>query len=152
MPAGLGLHPYFSLTDRAFVTCSVNKMWAVDEENMPTELVDSAKDLDDSKGLLVKGSHLDNVFTGYAGHTTLYWPEWRAKARISSSKTCQFVVLFSPKDKNFFCVEPVTHCTDAINMANNGVANTGIKYLKPRQKMTISMRISPEEMAMNRSI
>ena len=100
MPAGLGFHPYFSVTDKAFLSSSVDAMWAVDTEKMPTELVEPARAINDREGLLIKGSNLDNVFTGYAGNSTLYWPEWQAKANICSSNNCQFVVLFSPVDKH----------------------------------------------------
>jgi aldose 1-epimerase len=146
MPAGLGLHPYFSLTDNTSIKCAVDKMWAVDDECLPTRLVNSALALADSKGLSLSGSNLDNVFTGFAGVATITWPEWRAKANITTSSNCEFMVIYSPDDEDFFCFEPVTHCTDAINMANNGVKNTGISHLKPQGKMTLSMRISAEEM------
>ena len=146
MPAGLGLHPYFSLTENTSIKCVVDKMWAVDDECLPTRLVNSALALADSKGLSLSGSNLDNVFTGFAGVATITWPEWRAKANVTTSSNCEFMVIYSPDDEDFFCFEPVTHCTDAINMANNGVKNTGISHLKPQEKMTLSMRISAEEM------
>jgi aldose 1-epimerase len=146
MPAGLGLHPYFSLTNKSYVNSSIDKMWAVDDENIPTKLVDGPKSINSQTGMIIKGSNLDNVFTGFVGSATVTWPEWQAKANITTSSNCKFMVLYSPDDKDFFCLEPVTHCTNAINMANNDVKNTGIEYLKPQQKITVSMRILPEEM------
>jgi len=145
MPAGLGLHPYFSLTDKSYLKCSVDEMWSVDDENIPTELVDVPDNINNLSGMLIKGSNLDNVFTGFSGSATVIWPEWQAKANITTSSNCKFMVLYSPKNEDYFCLEPVTHCTDAINMANNGVVNTGINCLKPQEKITVLMQISPKE-------
>ena len=150
MPAGLGLHPYFSLTDNTTIKCVAQQMWVTDDECMPTTLVDAPKALVSNGKLLIKGSHLDNAFTGFTGEATITWPEWQAQANISTSENCRFMVLYSPENKhspeneNFFCFEPVTHCTDAINLSQQGVKNTGIVSLEPHEKMTVSMRIDPE--------
>ena len=145
MPAGLGLHPYFSLTDNTRLSCTVEQMWAVDHETMPTTLVNPPKTLNNAEGLLVKDSNLDNAFTGFAGAATVYWPEWQAKASITTSSSCQFMVLYSPNNENFFCFEPVSHITDAINLAAKGVSDTGAKALAPNETMTVAMTITPEK-------
>jgi aldose 1-epimerase len=145
MPAGLGLHPYFSLTKETSLTCSVDKMWAVNDESMPTTLGDAPTALASSEGLLITNSKLDNVLTGFSGAATVVWPEWRAEADITTSSNCKFIVVYSPKDQHYFCFEPVTHITDAINMSNNGVKNTGVMILNPKERITISMCITPKE-------
>ena len=147
MPAGLGLHPYFSLTNETSCKCSVDQMWAVDDESMPTKLVDAPKAMLSSKGLSILESNLDNVFTGFTGVANVTWPEWQAKANISTSSNCKFMVIYSPEGEDYFCFEPVTHCTDAINRSGKGMKNTGVMSLNPQEKMTISMRISPEELS-----
>ena len=144
MPTGLGLHPYFSLTQETFIQCSVDKMWAVDDECMPTTLVSAPEEINTAEGLLVVGSNLDNVFTGFTGEATITWPEWRAKANITTSSNFNFMVIYSPEGQNYFCFEPVTHCTDAINKATEGVNNTGVTYLSPQETLSVSMRISAE--------
>ena len=144
IPAGLGLHPYFNLTKETLIQCQVDQMWAVDDECMPTQLVVKPAAMNRSAGFPVHGSNLDNVFTGFNGHATVTWPELSAKANISTSSNCKFLVIYSPKNENFFCFEPVTHSTDAINMAKKGIENTGITALKPNEAMSISMKISPE--------
>ena len=145
MPAGLGLHPYFSLTNETSLKCSVESMWAVDNESMPTTLGKAPKALASYEGLLIPNSNLDNVFTGFSGAAIINWPEWKAKADITSSSNCKFIVVYSPQGQSYFCLEPVTHSTDAINMSNDGVNSTGIMTLNPREKMTVSMCISPKE-------
>ncbi len=39
----------------------------------------------------------------------LAWPEWGMEANISTSSNCKFLVVYYPKQKDFYCVEPVTH-------------------------------------------
>jgi aldose 1-epimerase len=145
MPAGLGFHPYFTRTDKTSLKCSPQKMWTVDDECLPIELVDAPDEMNSSMGLKINQQSFDNVFTQSLGDITIHWPEWRAKANISTTGNCKFMVLYNPKDKGFFCVEPVTHCTDAINMTSKGIKNTGVRSLKSQEIMTISMCISLEE-------
>jgi len=144
IPAGLGLHPYFNLTRGTLIQCDVDQMWAVDDECMPTQLVDKPSAMNRSAGFPVHGSNLDNVFTGFTGDATVTWPELSAKASISTSSNCQFLVIYSPEGEDYFCFEPVTHCTDAINMAGKGIKKTGITVLKPNEAVSISMKISPK--------
>jgi aldose 1-epimerase len=121
-------------------------MWAVDDESMPTQLIDAPNPMNTSKGLMMKGSNLDNVFTGFSGSATVFWPEWKAKANISTSSNCEFMVVYSPAGEDFFCFEPVSHCTDALNMSEQGEENTGVLSLAPQKELTITMLISPEEL------
>lgn len=149
MPAGLGLHPYFSLTDKTTIKCLAKQMWAVDDECMPTTLVDAPEALTCGGELLITGSRLDNAFTGFSGEATITWPEWQAQANISTSSNCQFMVIYSPENEltlendNYFCFEPVTHCTDAINLSQQGVKNTGIVALNPNEEISVFMHIYP---------
>jgi aldose 1-epimerase len=145
MPAGLGLHPYFSLTKATSLKCSVERMWAVDNESMPTTLAEAPTELASSEGLLIPNSNLDNVLTGFSGAATITWPEWKAKADVTSSSNCKFIVVYSPQGQSYFCFEPVTHSTDAINMSNNGDINTGINTLNPQEELSVSMCITPKE-------
>jgi len=147
MPAGLGLHPYFSLTKNTSIKCTVDQMWAVDDECMPTFLVSKPSSMDSPEGLSLHGSNLDNVFTGFTGDATVTWPEYEAKATISTSSNCNFMIIYSPEGEDYFCFEPVTHCTDAINMMNKGIKNTGVMSIAPQENMTVSMRICPEVLA-----
>jgi len=143
MPVGLGLHPYFTNTPQARVSANVSEMWAVDDQTLPTTLVTPPKSLTTPEGMSIADNILDNVFIQWMGQAKVVWPEWQAKATISTSKDCEFMVIYSPPGENFFCVEPVTHCTDAINLAAKGQQNTGHRSLAPGKTFTISMVITP---------
>lgn len=146
MPAGLGFHPYFTRTSKCSLQTNISQMWAIDDECMPTEITSAPTDFKYKKGLKINDTVLDNTLINFPHKAQIHWPEWQAKANITSSKNCDFLVVYSPENADFVCIEPVTHMTDAINMAARNYKNTGIKSLPPKGKMCIHMQISPKSL------
>lgn len=131
MPCGLGFHPYFTRTPDVEVFADVSKMWSVDEECLPTELVDVPFYNAEHPKWLIAEHELDNALLNPSGLASINWPEWGIAADIVSSGNCQFLVCYSPKNADFFCLEPVTNCTDAFNRYNEGAPETGLTVLPP---------------------
>lgn len=152
MPAGLGLHPYFTRTQLTTLHCDVNQMWDVDNESMPLSIIDAPVSLIGEAGLIINEHQLDNAFINFPAKAIITWPEWQVKATICSSSKCQFMVVYSPKNESFFCVEPVTHCTDAINLEQKGVLNTGAQVLKSNEEIEIFMKITPESINVTKCV
>ncbi|NQZ24615.1 MAG: aldose 1-epimerase [Colwellia sp.] len=147
MPAGLGLHPYFTRTKLSYLKTDVDKMWAVDDEGMPTTIVESPQGLSSDEGMIIAQHSLDNALVGFKQQAKIAWPEWGMAANISTSSHCKFLVVYSPKEKDFFCVEPVTHCTDAINLFNSGRKDTGLQHLAPGEEFSMWMKVAPRLIA-----
>jgi aldose 1-epimerase len=148
MPAGLGLHPYFPRTSETRVVAGVSELWQVDAEVMPRARVrpDGASDL--NRGVFANRTALDNVYTGWDGRATIEWPERRASLEIAafepaSREPLGFLVLFTPAGEDFLCVEPVSHCTDAFNLAAAGAADTGIRVLAPGESLEAQVNFTP---------
>lgn len=141
MPCGLGFHPYFTKTPQVRVQTGANKMWAVDSECLPTEIVNTPFDVEPLSWFSINEHELDNALIWSKPQATIEWPEWDLKAKLSSSSNCRFLVCYSPSTENFFCLEPVTHCTDAFNKFNAGESNTGITLLSPSGELTIQMAL-----------
>ena len=139
MPIGLGLHPYFPRTPRCRLTAAVEGMWKTDAEVMPTTLIKA----DLSGGLEPEASALDNCFTGFAGEAVIDWPERHARLTITADPALSFLVVFTPPGEDFFCVEPVTHSTDAVNLAGDR-GDTGLKILQPGETFAASIRFAPQ--------
>ncbi len=112
-PAGLGWHPYFPRTPQARVRAKVSHMWVNDDQNLPQELMDTGGAVDD--GLPVAQVDLDNVFNGYAGSASVAWPERGMAVDLVADTPLGHLVIFTPPDKPYFAVEPVSHMTDAFN-------------------------------------
>lgn len=138
MPAGLGLHPYFPRTPQCTLSAAVEGMWKTDAEVMPTELIKA----DLSHGLQTAETALDNCFTGFAGKAVIDWPERHASLILEADPALAFLVVFTPPGADFFCVEPVSHSTDAVNLVA-GRDDTGLKVLQPGETFTASLTLTP---------
>ena len=143
MPAGLGPHPYFVRTPQARLTALVEKMWTSDEEVMPVDLVDLPPDKRLLDGILPSELAMDGVFTGFGGRAKIAWPEWHASLTMEADPAQQFLVVYTPEGEDFFCVEPVTNCTDALTMLAEGKADTGLVSLAPGESLAVTTRFTP---------
>lgn len=145
MPAGLGMHPYFTRTALSSLQSDLKQMWAVDQETMPTHITAAPPSLAQCQGMAISDHVLDNAFIGFKQSALLHWPEWGVKAEMTTSENCQFLVVYTPKNKDFFCVEPVTHSSDAVNMCQQPDRHTGIKTLPAGQTYNMQMKIAPRQ-------
>jgi aldose 1-epimerase len=143
MPAGLGFHPYFPRTPACRLWARVDAMWATDAEVMPTALVDADPRLGDTHGLPLADVMLDHAFTGWHGQATITWPERGARVSLDANAPLGFLVVYSPAGQDYFCVEPVSHCTDAFNLAAQGRADTGMLTLQAGASVSAIVRLRP---------
>ena len=145
MPAGLGFHPFFPRTPEVRVAAATRGVWLTDAEILPTEKTDVPPGWDLSSGRRVADLALDNVFTGWTGDATVSWPERGARLVVSATQPLlSFLVLYTPRGSDFFCVEPASHCTDAINLAREGVADTGLRVLAPTAHRGATVTLTPQ--------
>lgn len=145
MPAGLGFHPFFPRTPEATITARTSGVWLTDAEVMPTERTALPPGWDLAAGRRVAELALDNVFTGWTGEAVVTWPERAARLRLSAEQPLlSFLVVYTPRERDFFCVEPASHVTDAVNLAREGVAGTGLRVLAPHLCRAARMSLRPE--------
>ena len=144
MPAGLGWHPYFPRTPETTLTAHVTEIWLTDAEILPTARVAPPPDRDPRPGLAVDRVALDNVFVGWDGHAVVTWPERGARLRLAASPPLGTLVVYTPPAQPFFCAEPVSHITDAFNLAAGGQAGTGMLTLAPGESVRATFTLTPE--------
>ncbi len=145
MPAGLGFHPFFPRTPEATVTAASSGVWLTDAEILPTEKTALPPGWDLAAGRRVADLALDNVFTGWRGCASIAWPERRARLALEASQPIlSFLVVYTPPERDYFCIEPASHCTDAINLAREGVADTGLRVLAPGARRSAKVTLRPE--------
>ena len=144
MPAGMGLHPYFVRTPLATITAKTEKMCVNDSENMPLglELVPETELL--KQGLIVTKKALDNLFTGWNREALISWPEWNTNLKIFTDAPLNFLMIYTPADADFFCVEPVSNMTDAFNMMARQDSEHGTKILSPGESFEGKICFVPE--------
>lgn len=145
MPAGLGLHPFFPRTPETRIRARTDGVWLIDGDVMPTERRPVPSEWQLAEDRRIADLALDNVFTGWDGEAMVTWPERGARLRLAATQPLlSFLVLYTPPGRDFFCVEPASHVTDAVNLARAGVADTGLRVLAPEARRVARVIFAPE--------
>ncbi len=129
-PVGLGWHPYMLPRPGARLQVRVSERWDNDSSGLPTHRV-AQSGIDAA----VSDLDFDNCFGGWQGAARL--DDGPISLRLSSS--LPYLVVFTPKDRPYCCVEPVSHVSNAIQMADP--AAHGLCALEPGATFEASMRI-----------
>jgi aldose 1-epimerase len=141
MPLGVGWHPYFARTPGATLTADVTGMWRTDAETLPVEHVAPAP-VALAAGVQIAGLALDNCFTGWRRRAVIEWPEWSARLVLTAERPLDFLVVFVPPGRDFFCVEPVSQVPDALNLAAAGRGDTGLLSLASGHRVAAAVTLA----------
>ncbi|NRQ51759.1 hypothetical protein, partial [Aeromicrobium stalagmiti] len=78
---------------------------------------------------------------------SVYYSNWRQQAVISRADGATLTmraddpldhfILHAPKGQPYFCLEPVSHVADAVNLAAQGWEGTGLRVLAPGETMRL---------------
>jgi aldose 1-epimerase len=101
-------------------------------------------DRDPTSGLAVNRIALDNAFVGWDGQAVVAWPERHARLRLATRGPLGTLVVYTPPAQPFFCAEPVSHITDAFNLAAAGRTDTGMLTLGPGESACATLTMTPE--------
>lgn len=142
MPLGLGFHPYFARTPGCRIQAPVDGRWASDAERLPMSHEPVTGEMSLRTPTVLNGLDLDHCFTGWTGDSIITWPEKGLSVRLRASKLLRFLVLWTPKGADFFCIEPVSHMIDAFNWCHTA-HDTGTVVLAPGQSADATMVLEP---------
>lgn len=133
MPAGMGIHPYFPRAG-AQLRLAVDGRWDNDADGLPTRWspLEATPDW-------FGGDPVDHCFTGRAGPILLRWPD-RALT-MTPDPTLGHVIVYVPAGEDYFCVEPVSHLTNAVNRDEPDEA-TGLRWLAPGETWTVTLHFA----------
>lgn len=120
MPCGIGHHPYFPRHQGQQCRVQVQSMWESDFERLPTQLVIPRWIKDVAQGVDLNALDLDHHFCGWDGHVKLAHSEQLVALELLADSSFRFLNIYSPKDADFFCLEPVTQIADAFNLQTRG--------------------------------
>ena len=138
MPAGLGFHPYFPRTEQTVMHALYEGEWQTDSACIPIHLDEREQARDWWDGQPVDTRHVDTVYTVREGDMEIRWPDRGIGARLCPSDDLPFTTVYVPEGEDYFCVEPVSHMTDAFNRDR---PDSGMRVLAPGESWTVSMRI-----------
>jgi len=129
-PAGLGWHPYFPKRSRSRLHAELTERWESDPSGLPTRPVPQP-------GIDGDVAHLafDHCFGGWQGPARIR--DERLSLRLSAS--LPYLVVYTPALKDYFCVEPVSHVSNALHMAEP--AQHGLQTLSPGATVEAWMRL-----------
>jgi aldose 1-epimerase len=106
-PVGLGWHPYFPKRSGSHLRARAAERWDTDALQLPTRPV-ALNGIDDDIAQL----QLDHCFGHWNGLAQIDDDQFSLTLRSSLSR----LVVYTPQDKPYFCVEPVSHVNNAIQM------------------------------------
>ena len=150
MPAGMGLHPYFSrIADGTDPTLNFQAggVYLTDDSFIPTEGPQMiAPELDFSVARPVAEAQFNHVYSSWDGVARLVWAGNAGAGRaltLTADSVWSHLVLFTAPDGSL-ALEPVTHATDAFNLAASGIHGTDMRVLAPGQSMGGAVRLTLE--------
>ena len=132
-PVGLGWHPYFPKRPRSRLHIELSERWESDASGLPTRKVAQP-------GIDADVAHLafDNCFEGWSGPARIR--DEKHSLRLTSS--LPYLVVYTPETKPIYCVEPVSHVSNAIHMADP--AAHGLRTVAPGASLDGWMKLDIE--------
>lgn len=130
-PAGLGLHPYFPRSGDQKLFFAAASVWTNAPDHLPENHVSVPPEWDHKEGRPVGSVALDNCFAGWNGRA-----EIRSTDRviaIEASDLFRHLVVYTPQNRDYFAVEPVSHLNDAIHRME--VPGQGFRILEPGESL-----------------
>lgn len=144
MPAGLGFHPYFPRQADTLYHGLHRGEWRNDPTGLPLAQEISPTPQDWWHGSPVGCRAVDTLYTNRHGGLRIEWPSRRLALKIAPSATLPHTVVYSPTGMDYFCVEPVSHMTNAVNMDDG--TETGLRYISPGEVFMGSVELKVEQL------
>jgi aldose 1-epimerase len=130
MPVGIGFHPYYRLADSPRDTWKIavgaRTHWKLAQNKVPTGETEPIDKLFPNPRAATLGDYdLDDVFGDLDrdrdGRATMTVVGTTQHLDIVLGANYKSVVIWSPKGRDFVCIEPMAGITDAINLAQKGL-------------------------------
>jgi len=152
IPFGFGLHPYFSKLSGDSGTCvelPANYVMDYTSDLLPTgRMIEvGGTQFDLRKKIEIGLLDLDHVFTGVPGgkYARIYYDSLHLQVGLVTTSDFSHLVLYSPRNENFFCLENQTCSTDAHNLSDrNFIVEAGLKFVQPGKIHTGSVAYTIE--------
>jgi aldose 1-epimerase len=150
MPAGLGFHPAFPAPVDTRLQAHVEGVWLVDDTFLPTRHIPSPGIVDWSANpLLADAQGMDHCHTGFKGPAVITWPHAHLQLSVTAPEWMHWLQIYVPRDKDYFCLEPVSHMPDPFHQSRPGP--TGIVSVEPGKTFAGWMEIAVAPLAGKRS-
>jgi aldose 1-epimerase len=136
MPVGFGIHPYFLRRGQTPRLCfAASGVYLTDQTNVPQRGAEAISEwLKFSQPKPLESRQIDHVFAGWDGSAALMWQD--CTLHIKASEVFGHFVVFTGAPDDTIALEPITHATNAFNLAAAGVDGTGHQVLEPGRSLS----------------
>jgi len=136
MPFGIGLHPYFANRALAIIKARLPTRWRWDHELMPLCTEPNQMAASFQHGQRASTLPVACEYAEWNGVATIEWPTLRVRVDLRTTPPLRHVVMWMPDGETFFCFEPVSHATDALNSNAGHPAAEDFVILEPAASFT----------------
>lgn len=136
MPCGMGIHPFFIKTKETELDFTSTVVWSNETDPIFDKPYATPDTWQFEGGRPIKNAVFDTCFGGFNGQASIHYPDLGISVAMETDEIFGHSILYSPRGKNFFCLEPVSNATNAFNLAANGSIGTGMKSIGPNQKIS----------------
>jgi len=141
MPCGMGVHPYFLHPETAQIQFQSTHIWHNQQDPIFDRPYPTPNEWNFEKGKALNGP-FDTAFGGWDGKANIIYPNEKLKIDITAQDIFHHLILFTPKQADFFCLEPVSNTPNAFNLAAYGVIGSGIQSVGGHQTLTKTITLA----------
>lgn len=140
MPGGLGFHPHLPAGGGARLRLRARAVWNGAASEFPDERISVPDRLDFRDAPRVCDRRgMDHCYAGWDGRATVSFEQPARSLLLKGCRETHTAVVYVPESADYFCVEPVTHAVNAMNLPE--ASQGGWWTLAPRSQRRISMSI-----------
>ncbi len=141
-PMGFGFHPAFAACAATTFRTGFDGVWSIDADSLPTSLAPANAVLPELPAAVhaLRSELVDHCFTGWSRELVIdhAGDGGDTIVTLAASRGLEFLQLYTPPGKKWFCAEPMSQMPDAINRR----VATGLRHLQPGESLQASMTIA----------
>lgn len=144
-PMGVGFHPAFAACAATRLQTEVRGVWQIDADSLPVAMAPATAVLPELPApvAVLRSTLVDHCFTGWsrsaqilhAGH------DGSLNLALQASPGMEYLQLYMPPGKDWFCVEPMSQMPDAIHHSATS-QDTGLRILAPGESLQAWMTLA----------
>lgn len=140
MPCGLGFHPFFTAAEAPRLRLHARSVWEGAVHTFPRRRIAVPDVLDFSNGpRITERTSIDHCFEHCRGRASITYPDSMLRVVLECSGDADHMIVYIPEHAGYFCVEPVTHAVNAMNLPDP--ADAGLWTLEPGSARRITMSL-----------
>jgi aldose 1-epimerase len=136
MPCGMGVHPFFVKDSDVCLNFKSQVVWSNEADPIFDEPYTTPRAWNFDGGKPLNNAVFDTCFGGFDEYAQIVYPTKEITIDITTTDIFHHVILYTPKNKDFFCLEPCSNAVNAFNLASGGVIGTGIRSIGPNQEIS----------------